>query len=1031
MSSFITKTKIAAASIPNASAGKVNEFVDTDGVTKSKNESGTLEIYSGTAAVAAHVALADPHSQYLTSTEGSGLYDALGSAATVQGNLTSHLNDTSDPHPQYVKDDDERLTTQNIVKVKLNAGLNEFSSIADAIASISGASLINPYVIKVAAGLYTEPELTLPDFVSLEGEAIQSTLIQTATNTQHLFILGTGCEISFCSLFGLGGANKAAIKIDNKGDFAMTHKVSIYDFDIGIEHNATTADSNLYVEYTDINGDYSFGIKSTSSGGFANRTQLENFYTFESTAANAISISGTGTALELQIFSTKLFCESTQKGIVVSNGVVLRCNSVDSQGAAVAIQIENIGTGGTINTLSTALKNNAIDYKLDHPNTTGSIFGGANLDNSQINATANISVFLLDQQNEGIALNGKIFYSKDSFSNLTDISQLITNTPTMGLISGGELSVSSGLTISIAAGYGYQMNGVEPDDILHKREWTTQTLLLSANSNVFIYMNDVGTFVSNAAFPDTEENLLLGRAITNATDIIFIEKAPMLAHHYSNQIDKAFRRALGPIYSTGSLVSESGTRNLNVTAGEYYYSSNIFTPAGGTAISFDAFYESSTAGVYTRVAAQTVVDNGFYDNGSGTLQAIPSSKHVKHLLLVLGGPSEKYILIYGTDVYTTLAEAQAAPLPVVPSYMDGAFSRVASIIVQHANANIQDIIDERPRIGFASSSSVGGVTDHGALSGLGDDDHTQYLLTNGSRAMSGSLNMGSNNITSVGTINSVTIETHASRHLPNGADPLATGTPVDIGSANAVGVANAFARQDHVHALPNVGTAGTFGSASQVAVITTDAKGRITSAVSTAISIVSSAVSDFAQGVRDSVLTGISFATSTAVVATDNVLQAIGKLQAQISLNKNLRQLTQLTNSSNATLTSVGDLSFTAVAGKTYRFSVLLLYRSSAATTGIVTTITLGGGAVGTLSALAMAPIAADGTAAVYHGAITASADVVISNAVPVANTDYIAKMEGVFICTTSGTVTPQFRSETNGQTVTVQIGSTNLVTEF
>lgn len=34
-----------------------------------------------------------------------------------------------------------------------------------------------------------------------------------------------------------------------------------------------------------------------------------------------------------------------------------------------------------------------------------------------------------------------------------------------------------------------------------------------------------------------------------------------------------------------------------------------------------------------------------------------------------------------------------------------------------------------------------GVTDHGALTGLGDDDHTQYLLISGTRAMTGNLDM--------------------------------------------------------------------------------------------------------------------------------------------------------------------------------------------------------------------------------------------------------------------------------------------------
>lgn len=46
----------------------------------------------------------------------------------------------------------------------------------------------------------------------------------------------------------------------------------------------------------------------------------------------------------------------------------------------------------------------------------------------------------------------------------------------------------------------------------------------------------------------------------------------------------------------------------------------------------------------------------------------------------------------------------------------------------------------------------------------------------------------------------------------------------------------------------------------------------------------SSTISDFLTAVLATVLTGISFATSTAVTAADTILQAIGKLQAQINL---------------------------------------------------------------------------------------------------------------------------------------------------
>jgi hypothetical protein len=78
MSSYLTKTKVIATNVPNAAAGKVNEYVDTaDGITKSKDDAGNIQVYSGTAAVAAHEAALDPHPQYLTPTEGNAAYTPL------------------------------------------------------------------------------------------------------------------------------------------------------------------------------------------------------------------------------------------------------------------------------------------------------------------------------------------------------------------------------------------------------------------------------------------------------------------------------------------------------------------------------------------------------------------------------------------------------------------------------------------------------------------------------------------------------------------------------------------------------------------------------------------------------------------------------------------------------------------------------------------------------------------------------------------------------------------------------------------
>jgi hypothetical protein len=91
--------------------------------------------------------------------------------------------------------------------------------------------------------------------------------------------------------------------------------------------------------------------------------------------------------------------------------------------------------------------------------------------------------------------------------------------------------------------------------------------------------------------------------------------------------------------------------------------------------------------------------------------------------------------------------------------------------------------------------------------------------------MQNNLVMASNSITGVGQVNGVTIESHASRHLPNsGADALATGVPEPIGTTNQEGIQNAFARQDHIHAH------GSQSGGSLHALVTTTQSGFMSSA---------------------------------------------------------------------------------------------------------------------------------------------------------------------------------------------------------
>jgi len=82
--------------------------------------------------------------------------------------------------------------------------------------------------------------------------------------------------------------------------------------------------------------------------------------------------------------------------------------------------------------------------------------------------------------------------------------------------------------------------------------------------------------------------------------------------------------------------------------------------------------------------------------------------------------------------------------------------------VHGASGNVVGTTDEQiltnkslttPTIGDFSNaghghadSGGGGTLDHGDLLGTGDDDHQQYLLVNGTRAMTGSLDMNNHSV---------------------------------------------------------------------------------------------------------------------------------------------------------------------------------------------------------------------------------------------------------------------------------------------
>jgi len=126
---------------------------------------------------------------------------------------------------------------------------------------------------------------------------------------------------------------------------------------------------------------------------------------------------------------------------------------------------------------------------------------------------------------------------------------------------------------------------------------------------------------------------------------------------------------------------------------------------------------------------------------------------------------------------------------------------------------------------------------------------------------------------------------------------------------------------------------------------------------------------------------------------------------------------------------NVTGLVFSVTSGRYYHFRFVCLVQSNTATVGVRATVTHPGAT--RFGATCATIIAADGTAAAFHGAITASGDAVIPTAVPAINTDYVLTIEGLLLASATGNLQLQAGTETGTTNVIIRQGSCGLLTDL
>lgn len=676
--------------------------------------------------------------------------------------------------PLYEVNQDPR-----VISVAKKGG--DFSSVKSAVDSITTSSITNRFVVEVGPGQFYENtiDLTGKPYVSIVGSNIQTTEIFPNTSSQHIIKIGINNEISFLSLNG-AGVGYAGLYCYDVGDFAQAHKVSFYDCDTSVWVESNTQDTKFYGEYLDFNGEYSYGVKSIGNNGYLALANMENYYNFPSGTGITICNYATGSGGTINAFVGDNVSNgvSGTTAFLVEDGSSLNASTITVDGFTYGVRNTNVGNPVRFDVDNASIVNGELDISVERIGTFGT-FGGSSSHQKIYTISEDVYWNFLDIDDGELDITRKASVTFQDGSH-TDFTTLIFKGGGMGLMEGGEITTVSGFTINTNTGYGYLETSANTG-IVRRIDWFNTTLTLSPNQDVYVFINENSILTSSGSRPNPFYNIILGRVVTNSTTVNFIDLTPAKASHMVNRYGTLLRNAIGPIYSTGSIVTENtGTPfTLDVSQGEYYYASNEFMPSGGTSINFTQYYRDGVGGWVT--TGTTLVTNSYYD-GNGALSGLTSGYYTKHTLYLVGdGLYERYFLVLGQNEYATLLETENALLPTPPTFFTDSVTQISNIYVQQGVSGVTEVEDVRPIIGF-KAGGVNASSVHGNLLGLSADDHIQYLLVNGGRAMGGNLDMGGNQITNVGNVDGVDISTHADRHKFGGLDPVGTTTP----SVNAI-----------------------------------------------------------------------------------------------------------------------------------------------------------------------------------------------------------------------------------------------------
>jgi hypothetical protein len=312
----------------------------------------------------------------------------------------------------------------------------------------------------------------------------------------------------------------------------------------------------------------------------------------------------------------------------------------------------------------------------------------------------------------------------------TTVQDWLNVTQSAGVISGGGISDNGDGSVTAAAGTGFIKTSDSDVGANLSFDWAENTnVSLTDESDNWIYVDyNSGTPIIGAVASytslDLHTQIIIGKVYREGTEVHIIDIQQTLSD-FARKVIQRFWERDKVVRVSGLALYAAGTRNIATSLGIIY--------AGLDRISIDA-KDTSDADTFTYVYrdggggwsetdSQTQIDNINYDDNSGTPPPLTAGRYGVHWVYT-SHDGDIYVQ-YGQGNYT-LAQAQAALVPTPSPELTAVGTLIGKIIIQKSASSFTSI-----ESAFTQTFEGTTVSDHGALAGLTDDDHTQYALLAG------------------------------------------------------------------------------------------------------------------------------------------------------------------------------------------------------------------------------------------------------------------------------------------------------------